>query len=381
MDKEATQQGAEPQKTKAFPDPKIPEGVDTGVKNDDDTPVKLTPRDAMLAEMDARIDEQRTSEIQNYQTELAEASGLEAPKEPVDEPEAGLASQEPAGEESDPLADYIVMVDNKPMLKNKIDGEEKLVPLQDAQAQLQKQIAGDIRLQQAARRNKELDEREEQIRQNEAALAQKLKEAQASPPSDPPDLDVSDQDLDNEVRQVVEGLFSGTEDQAVEHLTNLVRKTRQAETPRIDPKEVAEQAVAAARQELEAENARKAAAELERAQVKAFKDFEIEFKDVLADEKLFRYADSLTEDLGLEHPDWTPHQIMTEAGKQTREWVESLKTPTSEQEPQPSDREVQKQNLTPMPQAHTGSPPKEEPEPEQTPGSYLDDLRKSRGQA
>lgn len=390
-------QGAEPKTEKPFPDPPLGEGVDSGAKNSDDTPKMVSPRDAVLLDMDSRIDEERQNEIQLFQTELAEASGMEAPAgdaDPGEPAEPGVATidkMHPEGDDKnkhlpddlrdDPLADYIVMNGEDAMFKTKVDGEERLIPLESARAQLQKGIAGEIRLQQAAERNKELDAREEQIRKSEAALAQKLNQpAPASPPSSP---DVSDQDLQEEARQVVTGLFSGTEDQAVESLTHLLQKVSQAPGPQIDPTEVANQAVAAAKQQLTAEQQEEAEAQKLLDQAAAFESFSKEFKDITGDAALFRYADGLTDEIEVEHPEFTPLQVMTEAGNRTRKWVEELKGSASEQDPPPNnDRQNRKKNLTPMPQSRSAAHPAgEQEEQPDTPQSLMDEVRKARGQA
>lgn len=384
-------QGAEPKTEKPFPDPPLGEGVDSGQKNSDDTPKMVSPRDAVLMDMDSRIDEERQREITAFQTDLAEATGMEPPAEPgvasVDKmhPEDDdKNSQLPDGLKNDPLADYIVMDGDKAMFRTKVYGEERLIPLDTARTQLQKHVAAEIGLQQVARERKELEEREEQIRKNEAALAQRVSQAPASPPSESQTPDVSDQDLENEAREVISSMFTGTEDEAVKHLTNLLRTTRQPTGPQVDPEEIANQAVAAAKQTLADKQAEEDAAR-KLADINAgFEQFGKDYPDILGDENLFRYADSLTDSIETEHPDWNPSQVMAEAGKKTREWVESLKGDTaSELDPQPDNgRQVRKKNLRPMPQArsaaHEVGEPEETPD---TPQSVMDEVRRSRGQA
>lgn len=387
---QGAQQPAEPKTGRAFPEPALPEGVDIPGENSDDTPRAVSPRDAMLADMDSRLDDQRREEIRQEQQELAEAMG-QTDEDPSDL-EPGLTSKEvideepneddelPEGLRNDPLADYIVMDGDKPMFKTKVDGQERLVPLENARAQLQKHVAAEIRLQNAAEKDKELNAREAEIQKNEAALQAKLASAEASPPSVP--SDVSDQDLKDEAHQVVSSLFTGTEDEAVEKLTHLLIKTRTVSGPKVDPTEVANQAVQAARKQLDAENAEEAEKARKLDEAAGFEAFSKEYSDILADANLFRYADGLTDSIAEENPNWTPSQVMAEAGKKTREWVESLKGSTSEQDPQPNDRQVRKQNLRPMPRARSAqvqsSSKNDQPD---TPQSVMAQVRQSRGQA
>jgi hypothetical protein len=384
---EATQQGA-PVKQKAFPHP---ETLDNSPENSDD---RVNPRDAIMEAMDARIDEQRKAEMAELELPPSEESPFDEAqlrKEAQEEQEGlelepGLQTQErmhePEPEEKalpkelqdDPLAEYIVMDKNKAMFRTKVDGEDRLIPLETARATLQKHVAADIRLQQAAKERKELEAREEAIRQNEAALQAKL----SSPPS--VEADVSDQDLQLEARAVVNTLFTGSEDEAVESLTSLLAKTRQAKGPQVDSNELVNQAVARAKAELLAEREREALAAKQKDINSGFEKFSEDYPEIVGDVNLFRYADGMTDTIVAEHPDWAPSQVMAEAGVRTRAWIASLKgEPPAEAAP--NDRHNRKRNLTPMPQSRSAVQERQAPEPVETPQSILEQMRGARGQA
>lgn len=378
MPLEATQSGAE--KEKAFP---VAEKLDKSLQNSDDRDVPVNPRDAIFDQMDEMIDRQRAEEMETTVDEFNR-------DETVLELEPGLSSQDQmhqqAAEEgtelpddlkSDPLADYIVMNGEAPMFKTKVDGEEQLIPLDAAKNQLQKHVAAEIRLQQAATERKNLEARAAALAENEAAFNARQQAAEASPPSVV--SDVSDQDLEAEAREVVKTLFTGSETEAVEGLTELLGKTRQAPGPQVDPQEVANQAVAAARQQLEAERAQEAAAFREKDLNTGFEQFSKEYPDIVGDVNLFRYADGMTDTIEVEHPDWAPSKVMAEAGKRTRSWVESMKAP-SEAERQPSDRHNRKRNLTPMPRARSGTQEAPAEAAAETPQSMMEEIRAARGQ-
>ena len=370
MPLEATQQGA--QKEKAFPSP---ETLDKEKENNENRDVPVNPRDAILAQMEERIEEAR-------EAEMLEAGYVVSEEDPSLEP--GLNNQaEISGEkeelppelQNDPLAEYIVMEEDVAMFRTRVDGEDRLIPLDTAKATLQKHIAADIRLQQVAKDRKDIDAREEAVRANELAYEARIKSHENSPPS--VNSDVSDQDLQTEAREVVDVLFKGTEDEAIESLTSLLGKTRQAPGPQVNTQEVAERAVAAAKQQLQAERAEEDAAANERAVEKGFKSFKNEYKDIVGDVNLFRYADGLTDDIASENPDWSPTAVMAEAGKQTRAWVASL---APEAKTVPNDRHDRKRKLTPMPQSRSGTQEREEGEPEETPASMMASIREARGQ-
>jgi len=380
MPLEATQKGA-PEKVKAFPSPEI---LDNQRENSDDRPAPVNPRDEVMSSMDDRIDELRMQE-------MAEAGFLPSDDTNADELEPGLQTQErmhqeeaPEKEElpeelkSDPLADYIVMDGENAMFRTKVDGEDKLIPLDTARTQLQKHVAADVRLQQAAKERKELEAREEAIRQNEAALQAKLNSQESSPPSER--SDVSDQDLQREAQAVVKTLFTGSEDEAVESLTALLGKTSQA-SPQVNPNELVEKAVAAARAERAQEREREALEAKQKDLNTGFEKFSEEYPEIVGDINLFRYADGMTDTIAEEHPEWAPSQVMHEAGVRTREWINALKGAEEAPAPTPNDRLERKQNLKPMPHTRSAVQERAQEEPPETPQSILESMRSARGQA
>lgn len=380
MSLEATQQGA-PEKQSAFPSP---ETLDKQNENSENRDVPVNPRDAIMDNMEARIDQQRQEEmleagyvVSEEDTSYAAEPEQGAPEDIRNRVAAEEQEELPAELQNDPLADYIVMEDDVAMFRTKVDGEDRLIPLETAKATLQKHVAADVRLQQAARDRKDLEAREEAVRANELAYNARIKAQESSPPS--VQSDVSDQDLQTEARDVVEVLFKGTEDEAIASLTTLLGKTRQPSGPQVDPTEVANAAVAAAKQQLAAERAAEDAKTNERKLNEGFKSFEQNYKDIVGDINLFRYADGLTDSISEENPDWSPTEVMAEAGNQTRLWVESLKAP----EPEPdtiTDRHGRKRKLTPMPTVRSGVQEREEGDSVETPASMMDDIRKARGQ-
>lgn len=401
MTQNATQQGAPeagaPTKHKAFPDPDIPGGVDNSGEEGEDNHRPLSPRDEMLAGMDDRIDEERQAEIQQNNAELAEAAAAESgqPAESGEDAEPGLQSQEamhpdadtpeglPEGLKNDPLAEYIVMNGEEAMFKTKVDGIERLIPLAAARTQLQKHVAAEVRLQQAAEVKKDLDLREETIRTNEAALSERLQKEKKGPPSGENATDASDQGFEDEAREVVSSMFRGTEDEAVENLTALLRKTSQVATPQVIAAEVAVEAAGIVREQRAADDKTAAEAQEKKDIDAGFKKFSEDYPDILGDENLFRHADSLADDIERDNPEWAPSEIMAEAGNRTREWVKSLKGEgkASEQDPDPgNDRRERKRNLKPMPANRSAVQPPADKDVPDTPQSVMQEIRAGRGQ-
>jgi len=158
-----------------------------------------------------------------------------------------------------------------------------------------------------------------------------------------------------------------------------VLTTIRAATPQVDINALGKQAATIARQEIAAEDNVKALST-------GLQDFTKAYPDIAADPDLFALADRKTNAIAAEHPEWTPGQVMDEAGKQTREWVAGISgkpVVTNPQRPsQPSNRQQVKQTLKPMPQARSARPAQAIDENAGTSAQdALAEIRKSRGQA
>jgi len=355
-------------------------------------------RDQMLARIDAQIVEQRTREDQEFlesadpraallhQQMLDEAAGRETSAERVrsgqKERQEHRAAERQAMDEAvqvaddatritdqgaDPLADFVVRRNGKPMFRAVVDGRTIEMPLEEARANIQKNIAADRRLQEAANRRRELDARE-------AALKEREQQRVVTPPADTLDLDAEAVDL-------VKVLVSAPEDVAAKRLATTLKKIRQASAP-IDSNAIAAQAADVAEQRIAVKNDIQAKAT-------GFQRFQQEFADVAADPDLYALADRRSDLIFAEHPNWTPEQIMLEAGRQAREWLEQktgkklvVPNPGKSQEEASRRRQETKQQLRPMPVSRTVIPAaRVDDGADDSPQGALEEIRKSRGQA
>jgi hypothetical protein len=265
----------------------------------------------------------------------------------------------------DPLGEYVVRVDGKPMFKTLVDGKEQLIPLDRARAQLQKHLAADIRLQQASERQKQLEVREQSIRNAEATLRNRQHPSATAPAFDDMALATG----------LVRSLVSEPEDKAAAKMAETFKAIRQASGPQIDANALVQQAADVAVKTIVDRNN-------ERALKTGFDKFVKDYPDIAGDSDLFNLADKKSEKIGAEHPDWEPAQIMNEAGKQTREWLKSIGAKVSSA---PSanlqSNQQRKQNLVPMPQARTVRPAPAATETEDnSPAAVMAEIRKTRGQ-
>lgn len=344
--------------------------------------------DPDLRAAQARVDAQMEREREEQEKEEDQPTGEPeeelarqlddgaASREQMHEPEAG-ESEIPEELRDDPLADYIVMDGGKPKMRLKVDGEERLLDLERARAIIQKNTAADDRLREASKWSKELQEREANVQRAEQALRDRTSQP-ATPPADTSGAEAPD--LKKRSAEIVKSMFSGSEEEATEKLAGFAQEIfehARKSTPHVDPEELGRQAVATARQELAAEAYRQDAKT-------GWEEFQQEYPDLMADQRLFGFADSLTDGIQEEHPEWSPGKVMMEAGKRTREWISSLKGENGEPEPEPepadTGRVAAKESLRRVPRPGTARREVEPEERPQTPAEIVREMRAARNQ-
>lgn len=359
------------------------DNVDNRAEESEDQPVD--PRIAIMESISARNDEDRKIARGTRQEDMP--AGEPVPEFDAEDEaiETGLTSRESMMEDvvdddddglpeeyaDDPLAEFIEMQGDEPMFRTVVNGQQQLIPLEKARADLQKNHAADQRLREAHETQRALEDREAKLAAREAELNARL----INPPPSA-DEEVDSEALTEQAREVVRELFTGTQDEAAGKLADLLLKNRGATgvaTNTVNPEEIAAQAVTAARQQLYAE-------QRETDAQSGYKKFVEDYPEVAADDMLFRLADSMTDEIAQQHPDWMPSAVMLEAGKRTREWVQSQDKDTSEQNPAQNDRRERKRKLRRVPRARQGVQRSDSGTPQDTPGDYMADIRKARGQ-
>jgi hypothetical protein len=229
----------------------------------------------------------------------------ETPEPEVEAAEPEVEAPEPEVETETPAEELITI---------KVDGKEQQVPISKVRdigvRALQKELAADARLNEAAQRAKELEERENQIKQREMLardLELRYKQDNAGPPK-------GAQDFKETAKKVLNAIYDDDQDKAADALTQLFAG-RQSATPDVDTvvRQAAQAAREAARQEYEERKARED-------HVKAVEAFKQTFPDIVSDQRLFDQADRETLVVKKEHPDWALPQILEEAGKRVSEW-------------------------------------------------------------
>jgi hypothetical protein len=257
----------------------------------------------------------------------------------------------------DPLGEYVVRVDGKPMFRTVVDGKERLIPLDHARQELQIGLAAKIRFDQA----------NELKRQLEAKLRAPVPTPRPATPAAP---QIDDLAL---AQGLVRSLVSEPEDKAAAKMAETFKQIRAA-APAVDVNALEQRA---------SERALRTIAERDnqRALQSGLGRFKQDYPDIASDPDLFTLADRKTNDIAAANPSWTPEAVMLEAGKQTREWVTRLGGKAHPSSQPTNNRQQRKETLVPMPQARSVRPaPAKAEETDNSPQGVLAELRKSRGQ-
>jgi hypothetical protein len=128
--------------------------------------------------------------------------------------------------------------------------------------------------------------------------------------------------------------------------------------------------------------------------------FQEDYPDIMGDAKLYKMADDMTDVIARENPSWSISDVMYEAGKRTREWVDQIRgvepvapevpvlTPAIPAAPSVAlhptqTRQERKAGLVRMPQPAAAAVHQEiaeVEEAEQTPQEAFAELKAARGQ-
>ena len=279
-------------------------------RGEDSVPYSETPEDLQSAERTAEESEQTAEESER----APEAS--EEPK--AEKPEGSLFLRETEDGEQ------VVVVT--------VDGEDKILTLEEAQAELQKRISGDERLAAAAQLRDEAEQR--------ARAAQEFVEQQARAAQTAPQDDVTDDYLLEISKGIVGDIESGEDDAAAQKLAAALKKSRGA-SPATPAAPATTVITAEQRAQMEAQ------VELNR----QYNEFAGEYQDVVNDPTNYALADTLSEQIAREHEDWEPLRVMREAGDQVRR-LRGTETPSGQPEVNVSGnqaRENRRFKLKPVP--------------------------------
>lgn len=321
------------------------EDLDRQLRGEDDEATDDDDETADRVERETREDEE--AEESSEADEGEDADDKDLPEE---------------GESESPL----FMEGGQWMTRVKVDGEIRTIPFARLQAAAQKLDAGDRRLEEANRLRQEIEQREQQLLQREQGLKNQ-------PPAEGADghgqteTGHPNEEVKALIKQYHEALLNGEdEDTTTDLLAQLATAGRQQ--PQVDVSQLAEQV----EQQVEARIQKRQQEAAQQSELRdAFSTFKDEFKDVAADPELLQMADRLTTTVSQEYPTYTPLQVMREAGKRTRTWLQEKTGGTA--------RVNRKRNLKTA--AGTGArQPGKPAEKPKTRTDQLNEIRAARGQ-
>jgi hypothetical protein len=317
-----------------------------------------------------------------------ESHGISAEADDADEPEGGqqeysddepqpeveaVAESDPVerGAAPDPLQElgYYRNAKGELVTKMKINGEEREVKADHVKAYIQKDLAGDYKLQQAAELEKRLQEREALLRQREGQIAQSL--------SQPPPRMGADE-ARKQAQAVLEKLWDGDNEAAAEALAELLQRN----TATVDPAQILSAAEARALSALEQREAARQQQEWQRSVDEGNRYLSEQHPEIYSDQRLFALVNNETARMveaqkagDPEFATLTPKDIIVRAAQEVQGWMDGRTTKPASY----GTREARKANLKPMPRGiNTVRQSKPEPEVDNSPAAVVARMRASR---
>ena len=208
----------------------------------------------------------------------------------------------------------------KPMLVVKIDGKSMGVPLEQAQSELQKGVAGDQRLRVASQQKSEIDKQRienETESKRLAELAASLKN-QSSAEEIAATTKQNDEALRKKVSEFSPLLTEGSDDAIGDALFGLLKEVQgaQPEKPatQVQPEDIAKTVAPMIENKL-LENSRQLDAD------QGLSSFKKDYPDLdLSDPIIFGALDSVAQGIEAESPNLMPSEVMDQAGEKVMQW-------------------------------------------------------------
>jgi hypothetical protein len=343
------------------PDPTQKGASDTVTEDDESRPVTsvLDKREAAMK----RVVEARQAEIDNPPEAQTHPEMYLDPTEsdggdPAPAPPAAAAVIEPIASD-DKLGDDVTKPDApKPpespifekdgvqYMKLKVDGELVEMPLDKVVSLQQKNLTADNRLRLASEQLKEVT----QLKADLLAQQEKLKSSLTPPPTKKPGVEVNEEQIRAQANEIVNALFSGTREEAVEKFAMFRKDLLTTSQPSVDIDELIAKVTETAEQRVNAtldNRAKKDRATAENEDIaKGYKALQEQYSDLLNDDILFGALDRRTEDLRVVHPDLSPSQIMLMAAAEVKAKLSPAPAPVPTAI---ADKQARKDALKPVP--------------------------------
>jgi len=274
----------------------------------------------------------------------------------------------------DPLKElgYYRKPDGRLYTTMKVNGQEREVPADQVKAYLQKDLAGDYKLQQAADRERQLQQRERQLQD----LEQKLRQESSHPPAQ------GDEEIRQQAKTVLSKVFDGDDDAAAEALADFIRQNN---TP-VDTDQILSEAERRAMSAVDQREAERQKREWQASQQDGLKWLREKHPRMLDDDNLRDFVDTRTarmlqarENGDPEFVEMTPRKMIEKAAGEAQEWLEAQAKELTGKDTPGNDREARKRNLKPMPRGMSKQPSNKAPEePDTSPAAVIARMRQQR---
>jgi hypothetical protein len=314
-----------------------------------------SPRDAAME----RIVEER--EIEVFDEIVEQADDLDTSEEVVGEEEI---------QHEDPISP-VFLKNGQWVTTVKVNGTETTVPFEGLKVSHQKDSASQQRFEEAAAKEKWLNQKESQLR----SYVQKLQTQQATPPPTQGDEPKTDTNFTEVAKEYHQALYEDDADKAAELLQTLTSGRSQGATPNV------EEAVNKALQEAFSRQQMEQARAQQRNYQKSVKDavgwFETEYPEIAGNAELRAIADNRTVTIMKEKPSLAPGYVIQAAAEYAREWANlNLSNGKS------NERAARKKRIVSEPKpARKSAKIGEDDEVEKTPSQVIEEMRAERGQS
>lgn len=279
----------------------------------------------------------------------------QAMQEILDKRKAELAP-EPAEETTAGVDETTVKVEDQ-LVELKVNGRQVWKSKQEVEdaggiAAIQKRLAAEDIMAQAAREKQELAQQKAELERLKRAWDQEKTKVVE------PKKETNVRDM---ARSIVERIFSGDEEEAENAIADILSAQQPQPAISLDPQTVAQEAARQARWGIDLETAQER--------------FETDFADIAGNPDLRNMADQKTVEIMAQNPDWLPSKVIAEAGKQVREFVKSI-NPAADPL---AARDLEKKKLDLAPKTSARAPGKPETKPK-TKEELFAEIQASRGQ-
>jgi hypothetical protein len=187
----------------------------------------------------------------------------------------------------------------------------------------QKRLAAEEGMQQVTNERRQVQAERQQLRDDQQKFhqwQQKQLQKDKSPPQGGTEEKESPPEGGSDVKVMAqkyrEALYDGNDDKADEIFAQMAKaQGAQPATPNVNPDEIANQVLERTRKKMQEDQRTKDV----RAGQKLFSE---KFNDIAQDPRLFEMTNSETVRVQNENPDWSPQEVIEEAGSRIRSWAE-----------------------------------------------------------